>query len=428
MSQRHDRTDITLHKERCFLIGAILPGRFNDYEDPLGELTCLVDTAGGEVVGSITQKMDRTNPRTYLGKGKFEEAVDQVLATGVDTIVVDDNLSPTQLQTIEEACRRKVIDRNEVILDIFCSRARTAQAKLQVELAQLQYELPRLVRKWTHLERLGGGIGTRGPGESQIETDRRLIRSRIASLRRQLDKIERRKVREVGARTDVFKVGLVGYTNAGKSSLLRTLSGCDAFVEDRLFATLDTLTRKVELADGQSALLSDTVGFIRRLPHHLVASFHATLEEAIQSDLLLHVVDAADPLAKEYALAADATLKELGMGDKDRIYIFNKTDAVQDQASLEGLRYIFTPNLSVSAITGDGIEELKAELHRRVNAGKVEVTLRFPAADGKRFAVANKLGMVQDLSYEGENVKMRAIFDHAALAKIESMPGEMVVE
>ncbi|MCC8116883.1 MAG: GTPase HflX, partial [Planctomycetes bacterium] len=269
---------IELAKERCFLCSVVTPDRLIPGEDPLEEISRLVDTAGGEEAGRIFQRLERPVARSYFGKGKLQEIADAARATEADTIVVDDDLSPKQLSAIENACSRKVIDRNEVILDIFQANARTSQAKLQVELAQLQYELPRLARKWTHLERLGGGIGTRGPGESQIETDRRLLRGKISALKRSLAEIEARKEREVNNRDAIFSACLVGYTNAGKSSLLNALTQAGTLVEDRLFATLDTLTRRLDVGDGLEILLSDTVGFICRLPHHLVASFHSTLE------------------------------------------------------------------------------------------------------------------------------------------------------
>ncbi len=419
------RTEISLERERCFLVAALVRGRYAEYEDPLAELAALVDTAGGQVVGRITQNIDRPHPRTFLGKGKFEDMVEEVQAAHADTVVVDDDLTPSQLSTIEDACRRKVIDRSEVILDIFAARARTHQAKLQVELAQSQYELPRLVRKWTHLERLGGGIGTRGPGESQIETDRRILRRKITLLRKQLDKIERRKTREVQARSSAFTACLVGYTNAGKSTLLNRITGAEAPAEDKLFATVDTLTRHLELDDGPEVLISDTVGFIRRLPHHLVASFHATLEEAAQADLLLHVVDAADPLARLQMQAVDTTLESLGMRENDRVYVFNKCDAVTDHAALEGLRNLVQPVLTLSAISGTGLDELLRLLKQKAEAGQRQYSLRFPAADGRRFSMVNDLGQVMDVRYEGADVILTVRMDAVSLARIRALPGSM---
>lgn len=431
--ERHDREDLALSKEKCFLVGAEVPGRYQASEEPLRELAELVDTAGGEVVGGLTQKLDKPNPHYYLGKGKFYDMVDMALEAGAETIVVDDDLSPAQLSSIEEAARCKVIDRSEVILDIFAHRARTLQAQLQVELAMLQYELPRLARKWTHLERVNGGIGcgagaSRGAGEKQLELDRRIVREKIARLRAQLDEIEERKVREVAARTD-FTACLVGYTNAGKSTLLNRLAGgSDAAAENRLFATIDTLTRKVELPDGENILLSDTVGFIRRLPHHLVASFHATLEEAAQADLLLVVVDASDPRARAQTLAVEETLASLGLDAHDRLYVFNKMDAAPaDGIDLAHLRAAFAPAVEVSAALGGGIDALVAKLQEKNAAGHRKVHLRLAAGDGRRLALLNQFGIGLETRYEGEFAFCEVKLTAADLERLKRLPGEMAV-
>lgn len=421
---RIERSEIDVERERCFLVGLLVPGRYSPHEDPLEELGALVDTAGGVVVGKLTQRLDHPHGRTYLGKGKLEELVALLAERQAETVVVDDDLTPSQLATLEECCGRKVIDRTEVILDIFASRARTYQAKLQVELAQLQYALPRLKRKWLHLERLGGGIGTRGPGESQIESDRRILRRRIAHLRAELDEIEERKRREVLTRASCFTVCLVGYTNAGKSSLFNRLTDADTLVEDRLFATLDTLTRRMTFPDGTTALLSDTVGFIRRLPHHLVASFHATLEEAAQADFLLHVVDASHPLAREQLAAANAILKEIGLENRPRLHLLNKCDLITDRGMIETLRTVAEPSLLVSAKTGEGLDTLRSILHRHALEGHRIVTLRFSAADGRRFALVNAVGKVQNLRYEEGDVIVTVALSAADLERIRRLPGE----
>lgn len=427
MSTRMDRQDIQLERERCFLISAITPGKYSPHEDPLSELASLIDTAGGQVVGTLTQRLDAPHKRTYFGKGKFEELADRVVETQADTIVADDDLSPTQLSALEDACRRKVIDRNEVILDIFASRARSHQAQLQVELAQAQYELPRLARKWTHLERLGGGIGTRGPGESQIESDRRILRRKIKLLRAELTEIEQRKAREVSSRHEVFTTCLIGYTNAGKSSLLNLLTQTGTLAEDKLFATLDTLTRRYEFTDGLAFLLSDTVGFIRRLPHHLVASFHATLEEAAQADLLLHVVDASDPLAMEHTRAANDILQELGMHGKNRLYLLNKVDAVTDEAAFAAFKASLDPVCCISALTGEGSQTLLDLIREKALKGSVTATVRFPATDGRRFALVNQLGRVQATTYEDADVVINATFDRADFDRLKALPGQFTV-
>ncbi len=424
--ERVDREEFTIYNEKCFLVGVIKPGRYDESEEPLSELAALLETAGAEVVGSITQKLDKPTTKYYLGKGKFYDMVDMAHECGADTIVVDDDITSTQLSSIEEAARLKVIDRSEVILDIFLNRATSKQAILQVELAQLEYELPRLARKWTHLERLGGGIGTRGPGESQIETDRRIIRRKLSFLRNDLDEIESRKAREVASRENVFTTCLVGYTNAGKSSMLNKLTGDSAYVEDQLFATLDTLTRKLILPTGSNILISDTVGFIRRLPHHLVASFHATLEEAAQSDLLLVVIDGSDPMAKTQLVSVERTLAELGMGDKDKLYIINKADKINDEISLERLRGEIGKSVVVSAHSGQGIDEMLAIIEDKVLAGKCKVKLKFSAGDGKRLAMINQVGIVSDTVYEGSDVIISVILERADYERIKKMPGEMI--
>ncbi|MCC8107973.1 MAG: GTPase HflX [Planctomycetes bacterium] len=425
MRDRTHAKKIELAKERCFLCSVVTPDRLIPGEDPLEEISRLVDTAGGEEAGRIFQRLERPVARSYFGKGKLQEIADAARATEADTIVVDDDLSPKQLSAIENACSRKVIDRNEVILDIFQANARTSQAKLQVELAQLQYELPRLARKWTHLERLGGGIGTRGPGESQIETDRRLLRGKISALKRSLAEIEARKEREVNNRDAIFSACLVGYTNAGKSSLLNALTQAGTLVEDRLFATLDTLTRRLDVGDGLEILLSDTVGFICRLPHHLVASFHATLEEAARADILIHVVDAADPLAMVQIDSVAGTLKEIGLEDLPRIYALNKVDSVTVPGTVEALMKRVFPAFPVSAHTGEGLDKLVAHLRAGAEGGMRRIRLRFDSGDGRRFATLNEVGQVMDTEYDGSDVIATVRISPADLERVRKLPGIM---
>ncbi|MDR2391460.1 MAG: GTPase HflX, partial [Planctomycetota bacterium] len=379
------------------------------------------------VVGRLVQHLERPLSKTYFGSGKLRELVGAAAGSGAETVVVDDDLSPRQLSALESACGRKVIDRNEVILDIFQSNARTRQAKLQVELAQLQYELPRLARKWTHLERLGGGIGTRGPGESQIETDRRLLRGKIQSLKEILAGIEARKEREVDGREKLFSACLVGYTNAGKSSLLNCLTHAGTLVEDRLFATLDTLTRRFGCG-GMEMLLSDTVGFIRRLPHHLVASFHATLAEAARADVLIQVVDAADPACLVQSDSVDRTLAEIGIGGIPRVYALNKADLPGAGSLIEALRRKISPSFPVSARTGEGIRELAAFLAGRAEAGLRRVRLRFNSGDGRRFALVNAVAAVSDRVYDGSDVVVTARINPADLERLRRLPGRMRLE
>ncbi|NUQ47128.1 MAG: GTPase HflX, partial [Phycisphaerae bacterium] len=366
------RTDHRLARETAILVGVILPeraGRVDPY-DPLKELHALADAAGAIVVDKIIQRRERIDPAGYVGKGKLEEIARRVEQHRADVVIFDNELSPSQIREIEAIARCKVLDRTELILDIFASRARTHAARLQVELAQLQYTAPRLRGMWTHLERIAGagggtgvgavgGIGTRGPGERQIEIDRRIVGKRIALLKERLAEIDQRKVREVGARQDHFTVSLVGYTNAGKSTLMNALTGAATLVRDQLFATLDTLTRRWDLGNGRFVLLSDTVGFIRNLPHHLVASFRATLEEAIHADLLLHVVDASSPDAEQQVAAVHDVLRSLGVADDRRqLLVLNKTDAIEDEAAFTVLRAAHPAALPISARSGAGLPEL----------------------------------------------------------------------
>ncbi len=417
--------EIALAKERCFLCSVVTPDRLNPGEDPLEEIARLVDTAGGEEAGRLTQGLDRPVSSTYFGKGKLAELADAVRINAADTVVVDDDLSPKQLSAVENACSRKVIDRNEVILDIFQSNARTHQAKLQVELAQLQYELPRLKRKWTHLERLGGGIGTRGPGESQIESDRRLLRGKISGLKKALAEIEARKIREVQSRGEIFAACLVGYTNAGKSSLLNRLTDSDALVEDRLFATLDTLTRRLDSGDGVEMLISDTVGFIRRLPHHLVASFHTTLEEAARADLLLVVVDSADPIALAHIHSVEETLREIGIDDLPRAYVCNKIDKAREMAINIHMPEELKPAFHVSAATGEGIDTLLDFLRSKVSSNLRRLQITFNSGDGRRFALLNELAIVENTEYADDMAMVTVRISPADFERIKKLPGKM---
>ncbi len=316
--------------ERAMLVGVEVKGQHNTWavEDSLEELSLLARTAGAKVVGSMVQRLQRPTPAYYLGKGKLEELNALKDELGYDLVIFDDELSPTQQKNLEDALGVKIIDRTALILDIFASRARTHEGRLQVELAQHEYLLPRLAGQWSHLERLGGGIGTRGPGESQIETDRRIIRNKIHRLKKEIEGVRKhralyRRQRNVSG-TPV--VALIGYTNSGKSTLLNALSGAGVFVEDKLFATLDPTTRKISLPDGREFLLTDTVGFIQKLPTALIAAFRATLEELEEADLLLHVVDINHRNAAEQGITVDKILDDLGLGDKPIITVLNKLD------------------------------------------------------------------------------------------------------
>src|SRR5689334_913394 len=337
----------------------------------------------------MTQKRQEINPASYIGKGKLQELQEQVQAAEVDVVVFDNDLSPGQVRNLEKATSIKVIDRSELILDIFATRARTPEAKLQVELAQLEYALPRLRKMWTHLGRIEGGIGLRGPGETQLEEDRRLVDARIRDLKSRLVEVHARRQREVQSRREEHTVSLVGYTNAGKSTLMNALTGAGVLAEDKLFSTLDTRTRQWHIKDWGRVLLSDTVGFIRDLPHHLVASFKATLEEARQAKLLLHVVDASNPQAEMQIQAVNAVLKELGCDQKPTILVLNKIDRVEDRSVLQVLRAHHPKAVEVSGLTGEGIESLEEAAMAALAAEFAEAEAGTDEGNGKGLALLN---------------------------------------
>jgi GTPase len=384
--------------ERVVLVAAPRKGSpdARHVAEHLEELTRLVDTAGAEVVGRVSQLIAAPSPATLIGEGKVEEVASEVATTNSSLVIFDEELSPVQGANLERELKVRVMDRAEVILDIFSTRARSREAKLQVELAQLEYLLPRLTRMWTHLSRIRGGIGLRGPGETQLETDRRIIRRKIQGLKGKLKDVEKHRENVRAGRDPMLSVALVGYTNAGKSSILRGLSGQhEIVVEDRLFATLDTLTREVELGEGQRARVTDTVGFIRKLPHHLVASFRATLEEARAADALLHVVDASHPDWEGQLRVAEKVLAELGLADRPIILVFNKIDAVPDGTGFSRRVHALYPTAIItSTMRTDGLALLKARLRELDRAGRVAVRVRLPIADGARMAELYREGEV----------------------------------
>ena len=380
------RDALTVHLERAILVSVALPDRPWISADPLDELNGLATTAGAVVVGRLVQKRHAIIPGTYIGKGKLDELQQHVKAADADVVIFDNDLSPAQTRNLEKATGVKVIDRSELILDIFATRARSVEARLQVELAQLEYSLPRLRRLWTHLSRFTGGIGMRGPGETQLEEDRRLVGARIRDLKARLTEVQARKEREVRSRSDEHTVSLVGYTNAGKSTLMNALTGAGVYVEDKLFSTLDTRTRQWRLQDWGRVLLSDTVGFIRELPHHLIASFKATLEEARQARLLLHVVDASNPAAEEQIKAVNGVLAELGCGDKPTLLVLNKADRVTDRSYLDVLQKNHRRSVAVSAATGQGLDELRAAVIEMLTAEFANVEILVPAGNGRVLA------------------------------------------
>ncbi len=410
MTARSSLIDLETPVEKAFLV-AVDTGSDAGWtaEDSLVELANLVTTAGAEVVGAEWQNRRHIDPNWYVGKGKAEDLVAAKNETKFDLLVTDDELSPSQQKSLESLLNVKVIDRSRLILDIFAQHARTHEGRLQVELAQLEYQLPRLTRLWTHLSRTGGGIGTRGPGESQLETDRRLIRERIKKMKGRVDEV--RQNRETTARGRdrrlMATVGIVGYTNAGKSTLLNTLVGSVvALAEDKLFATLDPTSRQVKLGDGQAAIITDTVGFIHKLPHQLVDAFRATLEEVNRADVLIEVVDASDGHFAEHRATVQAVLDELGAGEKPRLVVFNKADLV-DPAAADGA----TPapaiagSVFVSALTGYGMDTLKAALSALLASLWVDIDVHVPYTAGELLARIRERGTV-DLDYLPRDVRV----------------------
>ena len=389
-------------KERAFVAILVLPNSASARsQDPSEEICGLVEEAGAQVVGHLSQSRVNPSPAFAFGKGKVEEIAAEAKELDADFVAVDCELSPSQIRNLEKAFERRVVDRTELILDIFSSRAQTRQAKLQVELAQTEYLKTRLVRMWTHLERTEGAIGTRGPGETQLETDRRLIGKKITTLKRRLREIEARRKREAIARDDPHTVSLVGYTNAGKSSLLRRLTGSEVYVADQLFATLDTRVRRWKLADGRAVILADTVGFVRDLPHHLVASFHATLEETLQADLLLHVCDASSPDLAIQLEAVDDVLGTLEVGHIPLLLVLNKVDQLSDEEQL-ALAAQFPEAVMVSVTEGLGLARLEQVIADTLDAWSLDLDVRVPASAGRVLADIRRLAAIRHEEWRGE--------------------------
>jgi GTP-binding protein HflX len=413
--------------ERAILVSAPTKDlALGEVREHLEELTRLTDTAGAEVVGNLQQRLDAPHPKTYIGEGKAAELRDLVELSRASLVIFDDELSPAQGKNLEAALKTRVMDRAELILDIFATRARSSEAQMQVELAQLQYMLPRLKRMWTHLTR-GGGIGFRGPGETQLETDRRIIGRRIAELRRKLQAVAQRRATQRKGRADEFRATLVGYTNAGKSSVLRGLTGADAFIEDRLFATLDPSTRVAELEPGGRVLLTDTVGFIRKLPHHLVASFRATLEEVTDADLLVHIVDGSHEGWFEHVQVVDEVLAELNVADRPQLLVFNKVDQLTHQEE-ESLRvraaaHFSDPVVLSSTVEPQGLDELRGALLAQLRAQRPEVRVSIPVEDGETLASVYREGEVLGREDHDARVELVARLPVAALGRLRSRVG-----
>jgi len=424
--QELTRSGLTVDREPVVLAAALLPDWHGNPHDPLDELRALADTAGALSVDELIQKRHKPDASTFLGKGKVEELAAMVKAHGAQAVVFENDLSPSQIGNIEKIVDCKVLDRSELILDIFATRAQTHEARLQVELAQLEYTYPRLRAMWSHLERIGGGspagIGTRGPGEQQLEIDRRIVQRKKSQLRREIADVQARKTREVAQRnTDFFTVGLVGYTNAGKSTLFNTLTDGNAYAHDKLFATLSTRTRKWDLGDGDAAMLSDTVGFVRNLPHHLVASFKATLEEAVHSDLLLVVLDVADPNAQRSIQTVLDVLDEIGADQQPRLICLNKIDKLAHNADLLVFQERFKDSVSISAKSGRGLEKLVERVRAAARGGEREMTVRIHIADGKALHFLENRAQVLDRDYDGQHVNMTVRVGRRILDQLKAM-------
>ncbi len=406
-------------------------------EEPLDELRGLAEAADTQVVGEMVQRRATIEPATYIGSGKVMELKAMVEHTGADVVIFDDDLAPSQTRNLEKELNVKVLDRTELILDIFASRAQTKEARLAVELAQLEYSLPRLKRMWTHLSRQKKGVGLRGPGETQLETDRRLAQKRISDLKAELAVVQQRKEREVQSRSQTRTVSLVGYTNAGKSTLLNALTGSDVYVKDQLFATLDTRTRRWTLPGWGPILLSDTVGFVRKLPHHLVASFRATLEEARCADLLLHVADGSNPMVMFQIQAAYEVLEQLGIEEKDTILVINKIDVLEKLDAegelpkgygLQALLNQYPNALGISARTGQGLPELAHEVSEMLSRNFPTVEIETSSANGKLAAYLANYGEVFSRQYrEDGTVVIRCRIASTFLGKIRNEEMKMTV-
>jgi len=407
------RQTLRVRKERAILVGAIMPRE--EHIDDLAELTALAESAGAVVVDRFQQRIRSINPVTYIGKGKAFQLAERVSRHKADVVIFDKDLSPRQIKELERIIGIKVLDRSELILDIFATRAKTRQAILQVELAQLEYTYPRLTRMWTHLDSVAGagggtaagvvgGIGTRGPGERQLEIDRRLVNKRITELKRELATIDRRKVREIDGRKGLFKICLVGYTNAGKSTLLNALTDAGVFVADRLFATLDTRTRKWSPGRGAEVLLSDTVGFVRSLPHQLVASFRATLEEVVNADLLVHVADVSSGDALWQIESVNQVLGEIGCGEKPILLVLNKVDAVKKMSDVETAQTVFPDAICISAKTGRGLELLSRVILSKYKGAEILIRVSSSQSDGKVQGFLRAHGTVTQERYDDGQV------------------------
>ena len=393
-------------QERAILVALSSSGRNRHMvEEHLAELEELALTAGADTIFKIVQTKNSFDSAYYIGKGKAEELAQLIELNDINLVIFDDDLSPVQVRNLEKLFDRKIIDRSGLILDIFALRAKSKEARTQVELAQLQYILPRLTRAWTHLSKQYGGIGTKGPGETQIETDRRMIRNKIIHLKKILGKIESQRETQSKGRKDIFRISIVGYTNAGKSTLFNLLTSADVFAEDKLFATLDSTTRLVELQKSEKVLISDTVGFIRKLPPQLVASFKSTLNEVSSADVILHVVDMSHPFFEDHLRVVNETLKEFGSTNKTEIKVFNKVDAVEDKSRIEYIRNNYDDCVMISAVKGINISKLVQMMKKTIETVYVEEEISLPLHESKLASQIHNLAEVHSTSYLDDSVK-----------------------
>ncbi len=415
----------TNEKERAILI-AVNSGDISDerVDEHLEELEMLTETAGAETIYKIVQDRKRIDPAFFIGKGKAEEIAELIELNNINLVIFDDDLNPTQVRNLERLMDKKILDRAGLILDIFASHAKTKEAKTQVELAQLEYMLPRLTRAWTHLSKQYGGIGTKGPGETQIETDRRIIRTRISKLKEKLGKIESQQKTKSSQRENIIKASLVGYTNAGKSTLLNSLTDSNVLAEDKLFATLDSTTRSLDLEKNRKILLSDTVGFIRKLPHNLVASFKSTLNVVRDADIILHVIDITHPFFEDHIHVVDETLNELGGKDKAQIKIFNKIDALKNKAKIEYILNKFENSIIISAERNMNIGKLKELIVEIVEENSEEQTVRLKIEDSKTVSKIYEMADVVSATYDDDTVDVKYRADKSTSNRIKKMTEE----
>ena len=403
--------------EKCILARLILPQQTVD-EDPLEELHGLAKTAGTEVVDELIQRRETPDHSTYLGKGKVQELKELVEQNEAEVVIFDNDLTPAQVRNLEKAVKAKVLDRTELILDIFAAGARTHESRLAIELAQLEYSLPRLKRMWTHLSRQAMGVGMRGPGEKQLEVDRRLAQKRIHDLKEELSKVERRREREVEARSDIPTISLVGYTNAGKSTLMNALTQAEVLAKDKLFATLDTRTRRWTIPDWGTVLLSDTVGFIRDLPHSLVASFKSTLEETRQADLLIHVADASSPAVFNQIHSVYLVLKELGIEAKDTLLVLNKVDAIYGSESLNRILNRYPHAIPVSAKTGLGFNGFIDRVGQALSREFLDIEVDLEHSDGRLLSYLSEKSEVISRQYGETHVTLSVRIPAGAMGPV----------